>query len=116
MNTMTMTVSYGISYWMMSKPKPAYPAVCELSTLLTSSLTERIALSDTTLSSTVQYKPKVQSSSIFTGRGEYLRKLRDFFSAQPNEPPRRKSFLLHGMGGIGKTQICLKFTEESSDL
>src|ERR1700728_1701229 len=114
MNTMTMTVSYGISFWTMSKPKSAYPAVCELSTLLTPSLTKKTALLDTTLSSTVQYKPRVHSSSTFTGRGEYLRKLKDFSSAQPNEPPRRKSFLLHGMGGIGKTQICLKFTEESS--
>jgi hypothetical protein len=116
MNTMTMTVSYGISYWMVSKPKPAYPAVCVMYALLTLSLTERIALPATTLSSTVQYKTRVHSSSIFTGRREYLRKLGDFFSAQPNESSRRKCFLLYGMGGIGKTQICLKFTEESSDL
>ena len=28
---------------------------------------------------------------------------------------KRKFFLLYGMGGIGKTQICLKFIEEMSD-
>ena len=56
------------------------------------------------------------SSAIFTGRRDYLAKLRAYFSAEPNEPLRRKSFLLYGMGGIGKTQICLKFTEENSDL
>ena len=113
MNTKITTVSYGISYRMVSKPKPAYPAVRVMYACLTLSLTEIIALPDL---STAQYKPRVHSSSIFTGRGEYLRKLRDFYSAQPNEPSRRKCFLLYGMGGIGKTQICLKFTEESSDL
>ena len=28
---------------------------------------------------------------------------------------KRKVFLLYGMGGIGKTQICLKFVEEMYD-
>ena len=27
---------------------------------------------------------------------------------------KRKFLLLYGMGGIGKTQICLKFIEEMS--
>jgi hypothetical protein len=64
----------------------------------------------------IKYKPRAPSSTNFTGRGDYLTKLRDFFSAESDEPLRRKSFLLYGMGGIGKTQICLRFTEENEDL
>ena len=64
----------------------------------------------------IEYKPRAPSSTNFTGRRDYLMKLRTFFEPESNEPHRRKSFLLYGMGGIGKTQICLKFTEENSDL
>ena len=55
-------------------------------------------------------------STRFTGRTEILAKLRDYFAKGPdNEPRSRKYFLSHGMGGIGKTQIFLKFIEEMSD-
>jgi hypothetical protein len=64
----------------------------------------------------IEYKPRAPSSANFTGRRDYLTKLRDFFSAESDGPLCRKSFLLYGMGGIGKTQICLRFTEENSDL
>jgi DNA replication protein DnaC len=73
-------------------------------------------ISQTISLSNIEYKPRAPSSTNFTGRRDYLMKLRDYFSVKHGEPLRRKSFLLHGMGGIGKTQICLKFTEESSDL
>jgi hypothetical protein len=62
------------------------------------------------------YKPNAPSSMNFTGRRDHMAKLRTFFNTEPNEPLRRKCFLLYGMGGIGKTQICLKFAEENSDL
>src|ERR1700730_19431611 len=64
----------------------------------------------------IEYKPRAPSSPNFTGRRDPLTKLRDFFSAESDGPLRRKSFLLYGMGGIGKTQICLRFAEENSDL
>ena len=51
---------------------------------------------------------------MFTGRGIYLEKLKDCFGFSATR--QRKSFLLHGMGGIGKTQICLKFIEEYETL
>jgi hypothetical protein len=63
-----------------------------------------------------EYKPRTPSSANFTGRRDYLTKLGNFFSAESDGPFRRKSFLLYGVGGIGKTQICLRFTEENSDL
>jgi DNA replication protein DnaC len=64
----------------------------------------------------IEYKPRAFSSMKFTGRRDYLTKLRTFFDAESDRPYRRKSFLLYGMGGIGKTQICLKFTEENLDM
>ncbi|KAF8345351.1 hypothetical protein F5887DRAFT_1282603, partial [Amanita rubescens] len=58
--------------------------------------------------------PLKHSSTFFTGRDKYLQRLKDHFSSQVEG--QRKSFLLHGMGGIGKTQICLKFIEQNPDL
>jgi len=55
-------------------------------------------------------------STWFTGWADIITKLKDHFSANANHGAwKRKYFLLHGMGGIGKTQICLKFIEEMSD-
>ena len=52
------------------------------------------------------------SSALFTGREDVLERLKDHFAPQDQGDGCRKSFLLYGMGGIGKTQICLKFVEE----
>ena len=57
---------------------------------------------------------KPNPSPLFTGRKDVLDKLGKIFVDRTNNRPRR-SCLLWGMGGIGKTQICLKFTEEMSD-
>jgi hypothetical protein len=54
------------------------------------------------------------SSTLFTGCDEYLHKLKDYFGSSIGD--ERKSFLLHGLGGIGKSQICLKFIEQNADL
>ncbi len=54
--------------------------------------------------------PLRHSSTMFTGRGKYLESLKDYFGSSATG--QRKSFVLYGMGGIGKTQICLKFIEE----
>ena len=55
-------------------------------------------------------------STRFTGRADIIAKLKDHFAVGVNNGvQKRKYFLLHGMGGIGKTQICLKFIEEMSD-
>ena len=58
--------------------------------------------------------PLMPNPSIrFTGRTEVITKLkRHFFNDTNDSAQNRKFFLLHGMGGIGKTQICLKFVEE----
>ena len=55
-------------------------------------------------------------SNRFTGRMEVVAKLKSHFFTNTNDAvKKRKFFLLYGMGGIGKTQICLKFLEDMSD-
>ena len=54
------------------------------------------------------------ASQIFTGRGDYLEQLGQYFGRRDTCRPRRH-FLLYGMGGAGKTQICLKFLGEHTD-
>ncbi|KAF8998824.1 hypothetical protein BDQ17DRAFT_1361646, partial [Cyathus striatus] len=50
------------------------------------------------------------TSQNFVGQEKYLEKIHEHF--RPGNTTERKMFLLHGMGGIGKTQICLKFNDE----
>ena len=55
------------------------------------------------------------SSPIFTGRRDVLDKLEKIFSHKVTSKLMSRCLcLLWGMGGIGKTQICLKFVEEMS--
>ena len=59
---------------------------------------------------------KPNSSPLFTGRKDILDKLGNIFVHCANSGlVLRRSCLLWGMGGIGKTQISLKFIEEMSD-
>jgi hypothetical protein len=60
------------------------------------------------------HKPMPLASRIFTGREDYLRILGQYFGPRVQSRPRRH-FLLYGMGGAGKTQICLKYVEEHCD-
>ena len=51
----------------------------------------------------------------FTGRREILDKLKVYFGSQIDpQLQQRRQYLIYGMGGIGKTQICLRFIEEMS--
>lgn len=63
------------------------------------------------------YVPPHPLSPRFTGQEEYLEKLRDYFGPHTSETwqKQRRCFLLYGIGGVGKTQIALKFAEESAD-
>ncbi|KAF8529512.1 hypothetical protein BU17DRAFT_60309 [Hysterangium stoloniferum] len=61
------------------------------------------------------YRWKLSSSPRFTGQDIYLERLRTFFFHETTASST-KHFLLYGMGGIGKTQISLKFAEECADL
>ncbi|KAF8514539.1 hypothetical protein BU17DRAFT_94396 [Hysterangium stoloniferum] len=61
---------------------------------------------------TPPYVPTAISSPIFTGQQKYLEQLREYFGTEGRRSDERRHHLIHGMGGIGKTQICLKFAEE----
>ncbi|KAK3495948.1 hypothetical protein B0T13DRAFT_473804 [Neurospora crassa] len=54
-----------------------------------------------------------QVSKFFTGRREILEKMSAFFI---DNTESRREFLLLGMGGVGKTQIALKFAADHSDM
>ncbi|KAF8526828.1 hypothetical protein BU17DRAFT_82243 [Hysterangium stoloniferum] len=56
------------------------------------------------------YRAKLCPSPRFLGQEEHLVTLRKFFA--PHNPQPWRHFLLYGMAGVGKTQICLKFIEE----
>lgn len=59
--------------------------------------------------------PLVPKSSVwFTGRMDIIAQLKEYFLPDLSYEgyQKRKYFLLHGVEGIGKTQICLKFIEE----
>jgi hypothetical protein len=62
----------------------------------------------------VSYQPMPCHNELFTGREVCLEKLRRYFVPRDKSRPRR-SFLIYGMGGAGKTQIALKFVEENSE-
>ena len=53
-------------------------------------------------------------SSVFTGRVEIGRELRE--GCLPTEPIHlqsvQKRFVVYGLGGSGKTQVCLKFAQD----
>jgi len=54
-------------------------------------------------------------SKWFTGRTEVIAELKRHFLNTNDSTQKRKFFMLYGIGGVGKTQICLKFIEEMSD-
>lgn len=68
-----------------------------------------------TIADGVSYNPRKHSSPHFTGRREIIARLSNFFALEGEAQRYRRDFVLHGLGGCGKTQICLKFAEESSD-
>jgi hypothetical protein len=56
-----------------------------------------------------------RSSNIFTGREEILKRLDNHFGPRKPGDTSRREFHIRGMGGVGKTQIALKFTERNED-
>ncbi|KAI9824171.1 MAG: hypothetical protein M1826_007429 [Phylliscum demangeonii] len=56
-----------------------------------------------------------RSSPHFTGRRSVLDKLVKYFGNHQVDPLRKRQFLLHGMGGAGKSQLAMRFAEEAED-
>lgn len=56
------------------------------------------------------------SSRWYTGRRELGERLAQAFSYDPLTPSKKqKTFVIIGMGGAGKSEVCLKFAEEHRD-
>jgi hypothetical protein len=68
----------------------------------------------TTLPPKLVYKLMPPSSPNFVGCEDHLQRLHNYFHVQTANEMRCRTFVLFGVGGIGKTQICLKFAEQSS--
>ncbi|KAK1776796.1 acyl transferase/acyl hydrolase/lysophospholipase, partial [Copromyces sp. CBS 386.78] len=62
-------------------------------------------------------QPRGQVSNFFTGRLGTLAKMHKYFfgTQEESQRPRKREFLLWGMGGVGKSQVALKFYEEHVD-
>jgi hypothetical protein len=56
-------------------------------------------------------------NTFFTGQRKILEKLKQQLLPSCNQYPgvRQKRFIIHGIGGAGKSEICLKFLEENRD-
>ena len=62
------------------------------------------------------YIPPHSISPRFTGQQIYLDQLQVHFAPRENSMGKDKRWaLLHGTGGIGKTQLALKFAEMNSE-
>ncbi len=63
------------------------------------------------------YEVPHKVTSHFIGRHDILQKLEECCLPSGQEPPPKepKRFVLHGPGGFGKTEICLKFAEDHRD-
>jgi flagellar biosynthesis GTPase FlhF len=62
------------------------------------------------------YKFMPSSNPNFVGREDHLQCLHDHFLEQSaKKSSGHRFFVLFGIGGVGKTQICLKFVEQSID-
>ena len=59
-----------------------------------------------------QLKRCPPSAQTFTGRDDILAQMRQYFL---NESRDQRIFVLHGLGGAGKTQIALKFVKMCQD-
>jgi hypothetical protein len=59
----------------------------------------------------VIYRPMPSSSSNFVGRSDYLDKLEAIFVQGHDQAGSRPVSVMSGLGGMGKTQITVKFVE-----
>ncbi|KAJ7448742.1 hypothetical protein FB451DRAFT_760354 [Mycena latifolia] len=67
-----------------------------------------------TVSDSPAYVKVCPSPSVrFTGREDILHKMSEYFNTSIG---RRHIFLLHGLGGSGKSQIAFKFVEQSTSM
>ena len=61
------------------------------------------------------YKAMPPSSPKFVGYEDYLHMLNEHFVLKSAYGQSWPTFVLFGVGGVGKTQICLRFAESISN-
>jgi hypothetical protein len=59
----------------------------------------------------VSYRLMPSSATNFVGRGDYLSKLEEIFMAESGKNYSRPVAVLCAIGGMGKSQIGIKFAE-----
>lgn len=56
------------------------------------------------------------ATNLYTGRKELGVRLARAFSFDPLTPPKQqRTFVITGLGGTGKSEVCLKFAEDHQD-
>jgi hypothetical protein len=62
------------------------------------------------------YKPPPTVSSLFVGRMKERRDIQEAFfgTAQGSSPPQKR-FVVFGIGGSGKTELCRKFADDNKE-
>ncbi len=56
------------------------------------------------------------ASRVYTGRGDIGERLAQVLSFDPATPPKQqRTFVIVGVGGTGKSEVCLKFAEDHRD-
>ena len=55
-------------------------------------------------------------NTLYTGRGELGERLAKVFLFDPSAPPsQQRVFVIIGIGGAGKSEICAKFADDHQD-
>ena len=54
-------------------------------------------------------------SSLYIGRERLGKRLVQVFSVNPSTPRKQRTFVIVGLGGMGKSEVCLKFAEDHKD-
>ena len=56
------------------------------------------------------------ASRVYTGRGEIAERLAQVLSFDVSKPAKQQRlFVIIGIGGTGKSEVCLKFAEDHRD-
>ena len=78
---------------------------------------EKITINDTSPNLSFQSVIPPLPTETFIGRNDYLRKMEDSFELPKTsvELKMQRRFVLYGTGGMGKTQLALKFFDENRE-
>ena len=53
------------------------------------------------------------TNPLYIGRKDLGDIIAQSFSYDPSEPPKRhRTFVIYGLGGTGKSEVCLRFAED----